>query len=155
MVTRGYPSLTFVNAAAEDIAERGKPAYLYYFGDHDPSGVDIPRKVESDLRTFAPGADMYFQSVAVTPRQIAAWELPTRPTKKTDSRSKNFEGESVEVDAIEPKTLRELVRDCIERHVDQRALEVVEVAEESEREILERMAASTWRGPDAEKGAWA
>ena len=152
MVTRGYPSLTFLYSAAEDIAEREKPAYLYYFGDHDPSGVDIPRKVESDLRTFAPGADIFFESVAVTPQQIADWELPTRPTKKTDSRSKNFKGESVEVDAIEPERLRGLVRDCIEQHVDQKALEVVEVAEESEREILERMAAIAESRPNGAPG---
>ena len=47
----------------------------------------------------------------LSPRQIVDWQLPTRPTKKTDSRSKNFKGESVEVDAIEPERLRELVRD--------------------------------------------
>ena len=49
MVTRGYPSLTFLHAAAEAIAEVGKPVHLYYFGDLDPSGVDIPRKVEAGM----------------------------------------------------------------------------------------------------------
>ena len=136
MVTRGYPSLTFLNSAAETIADCGKPVYLYYLGDHDPSGVDIPRKVERDLRAFAPEAEIHFECVAVTPQQIEEWQLPTRPTKKTDSRSKNFQGESVEVDAIEPDKLRELVRECIDQHVDQDALAVNEVAEESEREIL-------------------
>ncbi len=38
MVTRGYPSLSFLYTAAEAIAEQEKPVYLYYFGDHDPSG---------------------------------------------------------------------------------------------------------------------
>lgn len=52
MVTRGYPSLSFLYSAAEVIAEQEKPVYLYYFGDHDPSGIDIPRKVEADLRKF-------------------------------------------------------------------------------------------------------
>ena len=102
--------------------------------------MDIPRKVEFDLRTFAPETEIHFECVAVTPEQIVDWQLPTRPTKKTDSRSKNFKGESVEVDAIEPEKLRELVRDCIQRHVDVDALEVLEVAEESEREILYELA---------------
>jgi hypothetical protein len=44
--------------------------------------------------------------------------LPTRPTKATDSRAKLFSGESVEVDAIPPKVLRALVSDCITRHID-------------------------------------
>src|SRR5262249_41290384 len=50
MVTKGYSSLTFLNSAAEAISEQDKPAYIYYFGDYDPSGVDISRKVEKTLR---------------------------------------------------------------------------------------------------------
>jgi erythromycin esterase-like protein len=62
-------------------------------------------------------------------QQIAAWGLPTRPTKKTDSRSKSFKGENVEVDAIEPSRLHQIVRECIEKQVDQRALAVLRAAE--------------------------
>jgi hypothetical protein len=145
MVTRGYPSLSYLNEAAEVIEAQGKPAYLYYFGDYDPSGLDIPRKVEEGIRKRAPGADIHFERVAVTAEQIEAWALPTRPTKRNDSRSKGFQGESVEVDAIPAGTLRSLVKDCIVRHVDQRALEVQRVAEESERELLEMMAAKVAR----------
>ena len=50
MVTRGYPSLSYLHAAATHIAQRGKPAFLYYFGDYDPSGVDITRAVEEGIR---------------------------------------------------------------------------------------------------------
>jgi hypothetical protein len=45
MVTRGYPSLTFLHSAADDLQRLERPAHLYYLGDLDPSGVDIPRKV--------------------------------------------------------------------------------------------------------------
>lgn len=48
--------------------------------------------------------------VAVTQDQIDAYDLPTRPTKETDSRSRNFHGESVEVDALPPSVLRETAR---------------------------------------------
>src|SRR5262249_2856588 len=136
MVTRGYPSLSFLYGAAEAIAAVGKPAHLYYFGDYDPSGLDITRAVEKGVREFAPEADIHFERVAVTPEQIKEWDLPTRPTKQTDSRAKRFEGESVEVDAIEPRQLRELVEQCITQHVDQRAYEVLRAAEAAEREIL-------------------
>lgn len=136
MVTRGYPSLTFVAEAAEAIEGREQPAYLYYFGDHDPSGVDIPRHIEERLEQMAPIAEIHFERVAVVPEQIAEWNLPTRPTKKTDTRSKKFIGESVEVDAIPPDTLRALVRDCIERHVDQHQLKVLKRVEAQERELL-------------------
>lgn len=136
MVTRGYPSISFLHSAAEAIAAENRPTYLYFFGDRDPSGVDIPRKVERDLRTFAPNAEIQFELVAVTEEQIANLGLSTRPTKKTDSRSKSFQGESVEVDAIPPRILRDMVGRCITRHINKAAYEVLKSAEASEREIL-------------------
>jgi hypothetical protein len=83
---------------------------------------------------------MEFNRIAVTPSQIEYFNLPTRPTKASDPRSKNFDGESVEVDALDSNTLRAMVRQNIERHIDRRALEIVEAAEASEREILLRIA---------------
>ena len=139
MVTRGYPSLSYLYEAAEAISARDKPAFLYYFGDYDPSGVDIPRTVERSLREYAPEAEIYFERMAVSPLQIEAWGLPTRPTKKTDSRSKNFEGESVEVDAIPPQTLRELVRECVVQHIDADVFTRLEKIEAAERETLMRV----------------
>jgi hypothetical protein len=142
MVTRGYPSLTYLHDAAEVMASVGKPAYLYYFGDHDPSGADIPRNVERRLREFAPTATVSFQLVAVTAEQIEAWHLPTRPTKATDSRSPQFAGESVEVDAIPPAQLRTLVEDCIFPHLPEAEVERLEQIEEEERATLRRIAAA-------------
>jgi len=137
-VTRGYPSLSYLHTAGEFISSLDKPTVLYYFGDHDPSGVDIARKVEAGVLGFVDAPDLItFERVAVVPWQIEAWELPTRPTKKTDSRSKNFKGESVEVDAIPPKQLRALVRQCAERHMDPYELERIKEVEQLERETLE------------------
>lgn len=140
MVVKGFPSATFLYEAAQAIAAQGKPAYLYYFGDHDPSGVAITRNVEARLRQFAPEAELHVERVAVTREQIVALRLPTRPTKRTDSRSKGFAGESVEVDAIPSAALRELARRCIERHVDGAALSITRVAEASERDYLTALA---------------
>jgi hypothetical protein len=140
MVTRGYPSLTFLYSAAEAIAAQGKPTWLYYLGDFDPSGVDISRKIESELRRLAPDAELYFKRLAVNENQIREWQLPTRPTKKTDSRAHAFGAESVEVDAIPARQLRALVEQAIYCHVDDEQLETLKVAEQSEREYLEAMA---------------
>lgn len=134
MVCRGYPSLSFLYEAAEAIGDSDKETWLYYFGDRDPSGIDIPRHVEESIRDLAPCTDVHFECVAVTEAQIVAWNLPTRPTKQTDSRAKAFRGESVEVDAIEPGVLRALVESCIEEHMDADALERNRVTEEAERE---------------------
>jgi hypothetical protein len=140
MVTRGYPSISFLHAAAVAMP-KDTSCFLYYLGDHDPSGVDIPRNVEARLREFAPDVDLTFERIAVTPEQIAEMNLPTRPTKRSDSRSKGFVGESVEVDAIAPAVLREMVEDRILEHVDLDAYAVLKAAERSEREIMQRIAA--------------
>ena len=141
MVTRGYPSLSFPHQAAAYINGLEKPTYLYYFGDYDPLGLDITRNVREDIEEFAPWAEVHFERVAVSEDQIEAWQLPTRPTKVSDSRSGSFWGESVEVDAIPPDVLRTLVSEKIIQHIDEQALHVMQVAEESERSLLTKIAA--------------
>jgi hypothetical protein len=178
MVTRGYPSVSFLHEAAEAMgrasgrvrptraeieqdlddlhsgdrtrgqaararqeARRGsREVFVYYFGDHDPSGVDISRNVEERLYNFA--NDEYivnFKRVAVTEQQIEWFDLPTRPTKRSDTRAKGWRGGSVELDAIPPDDLRDLVRASIEQHIDQDQLELLKTVESEEREVLERL----------------
>ena len=84
-------------------------------------------------------ADITFERIAVTPEQITAWALPTRPTKPSDTRSKNFGEISVELDAIEPNQLRALVQETIERHLPPEQFEKLKAAEESERDIITRL----------------
>ncbi len=136
MVSRGYASLSFLHEAAEAIAAEDRPAYIYHLGDYDPSGVNAAEKIEEDLRRFAPEAEIHFNRLAVLPHQIAAWDLPTRPTKTSDSRSKGFGDISVELDAIDARLLRQIVRDALERHLPADQLAVLKVAEASERELL-------------------
>ncbi len=74
--------------------------------------------------------------MAVNRDQIAELGLPTRPTKATDSRSKNFDGESVEVDAIMPRQLREMAERCIVGHIDAGAYRALKLVEAEERRTL-------------------
>src|SRR5215467_10483800 len=101
MVARGYASLSFLYSAAEYINDLDVPTFIYHGGDFDPSGVNAGEKIEETLHELAPDADIVFQRIAVTPEQIADWDLPTRPTKASDTRSKGFGSAiSVELDAI-------------------------------------------------------
>ena len=160
MVTRGYPSMSFLFSAANAILDRAtgdrrhQRTQIYYFGDHDPSGVDIDRAIRqgigeamwsmfderedrepTPMDEFSYWAD--FERVAVTEDQIADWDLPTRPTKASDSRAKAFDGlDSVELDAIPVDLLRLTARTCIEAHVDQHQLDALRVVEEEERGVL-------------------
>ncbi len=133
LVTRGYASITFIYNSAQQIRAQGKPAHIYYFGDHDPSGLDISRKLEEGLRRYSKGFPITFERAGVTPEQIQRWNLPSRPTKSGDTRGKNFKGRSTEVDSIQPQRLRELVGDCITRHIDDEVLDrhyMIEAAEQ-------------------------
>jgi hypothetical protein len=136
MVARGYASLSFLYTAAQYIAGLDVLAFIYHFGDHDPSGVNAAEKIEETLRELAPAAEIHFKRVAVTGWQIEKWNLPTRPTKTTNSRSKSWRaGPSVELDAIDPNTLRRLVRQTLDMHLPAEELAVLQAAEASEREI--------------------
>lgn len=154
-VMRGYASETFCYSVAEEIIganRRGKWVYVYQFGDHDPSGVNAWENFERKIVGFCErrsGAVLaYFRRLAVTPEQIFAMNLPTRPTKKSDTRAKDFAGESVEVDAVPASVLRAIVEDAIVQHIDPRAMELTALAEQQERAHLERIAAACGRTPE-------
>jgi len=138
MVSRGFSSNSFLYTTAQDIQQEGKPAYIYMLGDFDPSGEGIMAHISQRLKEFAPAAEIYCERLAVTEEQIRLWDLPTRPTKLTDSRAKRFgHSESVELDSIPAPLLRRLVREAIERHIDGDVLIKTLTAEESERRLLE------------------
>ena len=100
LISRGYSSETFLHETAEDIAADGKDAVIYQLGDHDRDGVRAWKAIQRRLREFVPDSiELAFERLAVTPAQITAYELPTRPDK-TDS---GF-GPCVEVDAIASST---------------------------------------------------
>ncbi|MCJ2060116.1 hypothetical protein MKL09_26745 [Methylobacterium sp. J-048] len=139
--SKGMPSITFLHTTAEQMKweweVRDRPTYLYQFGDHDPTGALIPKTIEARLREFCPDVEFMMERVALTEAQITEHRLPTRPTKREGNRhAKGFEGESVELDALHPRTLKAMVTEVIERHIPASALAALRVAEESEREHL-------------------
>lgn len=137
MVARGYASLSFLSSAAEFIRRHvSGTAFIYHLGDFDPSGVNAGEKIDQTLRELAPDARIYFERIGVTEEQIAEWNLPTRPTKTSDTRAKGFGAISVELDAIPPDTLRRLVERAINYHLPQHQYQVLMAAEESERQLL-------------------
>lgn len=145
-VLRGYPSETFAWSVAASL-DPDRRHVLYQLGDHDPSGVDAWRAFTDRVGTFAAETktEVEFVRLAVTPAQIVELDLPTRPTKKTDTRSSNFDGPSVEVDTVPTGYLQQLVQEAIASHVDAHELEVLEVAEQQERHQLEALAAGWGR----------
>jgi hypothetical protein len=105
--------------------------------------VLIPKTIESRLHQFCEkfNCSPTIEGVALTEEQIEEFDLPTRPTKREGNRhAKSFAGDSVELDALPAAELRQMVCECIERHITPVQLDVLRAAEESERELLERWA---------------
>jgi hypothetical protein len=142
-VTRGFASITYLQEAADDIDRDGRPTYVYVLTDFDPSGVSIAQKVEEELTARAPYSDITVKRLAVDREQIERWNLPTRPTKATDTRASKFRRlhgtDSVELDAIPPDELRKLVKDAIDSHMEPWRLRQFRMVEQEERETLRSM----------------
>ena len=137
MVTRGFSSESVVQSVAEEAMADGRPLTILFVNDLDPSGELMPTDVIRRIKFYAPEAEINLTRVAVTPGQVALWNLPTRPTKRDgNSHAANFEGDSVEVDAMPPATLKSLLRSAIEAHMNSEQLNVLQQAELSERNML-------------------
>ena len=101
----------------------------------DLLGGTIAPDIEAKLRRYAPERRSPFRAAGRHPRPgRGVGPAVHGPRRRRDTRrAKKFVGTSVELDAIPAHRLRGLVRECIERHVDQEQLAVLRAAEESER----------------------
>ena len=109
----GYSSQSFEAEVIADAEGDGRPAVLLYAGDFDPSGEDIDRNFVKQVACF----DSVVR-VALTPEQVEEYKLPPQPGKSSDSRSAAFIQRhgalvQVELEALDPETLRELYADAL------------------------------------------
>jgi hypothetical protein len=140
-VCRGFASLSSLHSAAQTfrrMVDFGKHVMVAYVGDHDPSGICIDRKARETLAEDF-GVDVEFERIAVTPEQIELYKLPTRPAKEGDTRARDWQGGCVEVDAMPPAVLRQLVRDAITERIEPWEWRQLQNAEAAEKETLQRL----------------
>jgi hypothetical protein len=144
MVSRGQSSATFLwkaaKAAERAWIEKSISTYIYALYDRDAGGRRAARSIERDLPVHAPAVPIHFQLLGVTDEQVAGWHLPTRPAKRSDPEAATFDGPAVELDAIPPHRLVELVENAIVSHIDPHAWHVEEAIEAEERQGLVRLA---------------
>lgn len=134
-VTKGFASVSFIHEAVMEAKQREALTHIYFFTDHDPSGMKVAESIEKRMKKM--GADhVVFHRAALTPEQISENNLPTRPTKKSN-HSKGFTSDSVELDAMEPQMLKNIVEGCITKHLDDYRYQMLLRTEEAERETLE------------------
>ena len=65
--------------------------------------------------------------------------LPTKPANKS-THSKGFVGGTIEAEAVPAHLTRRILREAIEEHLDMNEVNVMRVAEDSERDFLSAIA---------------
>lgn len=157
--TGGFSSVTVTHEVAERVIERDRPTVFLHVGDYDPSGESIFYSMSQDIGAFAgkemdcdwdPETGETFNGitdddgvpdfrpirVALTKAQTIEWNLETAPAKQSDSRSKNWVGETVQVQAMTEAQMEEVVTAAVEEHLDLDALESIRGRSEEMREEM-------------------
>jgi len=125
VVCRGFSSVSFLNEFRTRLYyNRYKKPVMLYFGDFDPSGVEMLRAMKTTLEKELGVKGIEFKRVALQKEDIFKYQLPHNPDalKKTDTRArKHLEayGElAVELDALRPDVLEGKIRKAIEAELD-------------------------------------
>lgn len=145
MVNRGYSSQSAMYGASlrfRNPKHFEKDKYLFYLGDHDPSGEDMVRDVRDRLSMF--GAEVNVEKLALTMEQVEEYNPPPNPAKMTDSRAQAYVDEhgssSWEVDALPPDVLERIIRERIDEALDRDKMDEVIERENTDKAALERAA---------------
>jgi len=144
---KGYSSSSAMYDAGKRMANArkyGKQIHVFYFGDHDPSGIDMTRDIDERLAQFARTGKIEVHRLALNMNQVEEWNPPENPAKETDSRfeayQEQFGDSSWELDAVEPRTLANLVRENVGELIDHDQWQEVMEGEERMREELQSFA---------------
>jgi hypothetical protein len=162
MPTIGFTSETFAYEAI-DAADPDHPLIVYALYDFDRAGQDACDSLREKLERFAAERDVqvHFTCLAIEDQDIdlasfdpgtgmvdvylqgAGWRrLPTREPKRQSKADQNWPHPfAIELDAIEPDDLRRLAGWAVEQHMPADQLEILRLAEESERELIQGLVA--------------
>jgi hypothetical protein len=139
---KGYSSYTYLRDAADRIkryCKSGKVANILYFGDHDPSGLDMTRDLQDRLTRYC--GNVTVLRVGLTFNQVKRYNLIPNNVKKADRRAKNYISQygldCWELDAVDPAELIRLCATAIDCLIDNnKEWQAIKDSELSERNKL-------------------
>ncbi len=159
--TGGFSSVTVTHAIAKRVQRRLVPTYFMHVGDLDPSGQSIFESMSQDVGAFLredldctvdeetgqtyycedqglddEGPDFRPIRVALTRDQAEMWQLETAPPKASDSRSRNWVGDTVQVQAMTEDQMRAAVMETVREHFDFVKLEEIAARSDTLREEM-------------------
>ncbi len=144
---RGYVSATAMHNAAKRAKwynkYKDKQTVILHLGDHDPSGIDMTRDMQSRLNLFQAGHCATVERIALTMEQIEEIKPPPNPTKMSDSRAPDYVSmyghDSWELDALSPSYIEELVEKHIRNYMDEDLFDERMKQEDDDKEYLEKI----------------
>ena len=142
---RGYVSQSEQYSAGRRFrgyADNDQHVLILHLGDHDPSGIDMTRDNRDRLDMFSwSGSEV--ERIALNMDQVETYSPPPNPAKVTDSRFENYVArygdESWELDALNPRVLRDLIERRVLDHRDDVLWSQAEDREEEQRMILNKI----------------
>ncbi len=144
---KGYSSSSALFEAGSRISNaylNGLKPCVIYFGDHDPSGMDMTRDIEDRLKLFSGGAEFEVKRLALNYDQVKQYRPPENPAKANDSRfdsyKKLYGTSSWELDALEPKVLSDLLITSVVNLLDKKVWKKARDKQERMREDLTTLA---------------
>ena len=143
---RGDASMSSLAMAASGFnqaRDQGQYPVILYFGDYDPTGLAIPDTIERNLKSDHDCPVMLYR-LAVNEEQIDLYDLSSRPPKGS---ARGYQVErAVDIDAMHPSVIRELLQDQVEALIDPDEVARMKEIEASERETLEVVESSIRKG---------
>ena len=145
----GFASATAIHDVAQ--SDDWRPLIVLYIGDFDPSGlymseVDIPARLEK-----YGGHHVEIKRIALLREHVGGLLSFPAADKKRDCRyrwfAKNYGRKCWELDALDPNTLREIVKQAIVAEIDDEAWDRCSLIEKAERESL-RTVLDAWKGAE-------
>jgi hypothetical protein len=145
---KGYTSLSYIYTVGKMIRRmvnfQHLDVHVIYFGDHDPSGMDMDRDIQERLGLFSSWTPFGFTRIALTMDQVEEYDPPPDPAKLSDSRAGAYVAkygyDSWELDALTPQVLTKLLEEEIALHVDQDIWDATMAKEKEMREELQTFA---------------
>lgn len=120
--------------------DNGQDVLILHLGDHDPSGIDMTRDIETRLKLFMFYRNIEVKRIALTMEQIDELNPPPNPAKITDSRYASYASEygmeSWELDALEPQYIVDLIEEYISRNKNLDSWNEAIKEQEAEREQI-------------------
>ena len=124
---KGYQSVSFLKEyreRAQRALNNGQEPVVLYFGDFDPSGVQMFEAAQNSLEQEFSLHGVRYNRVSLNLDDINKYDLPNNPdaVKKTDRRYQAFVDQygeyAVELDALHPGELKKIAVNAVESEMD-------------------------------------